>query len=287
MSQPSHYRLRVAIVYFSATNVTRSYAKVIHRHLNEHNCDAHLFDITPHIARQNHLPINHYDAFIFGFPVFADFSPSVIHSWLPTLQGAGKKCAQFFTYGARSSGHAHYHTAHLLHQADFQVLLSAEFLGRHTFNVAGWQVIPDRPNGSDFQLAKQFADLSFSKFMDENTQPYIPPRLDGFAESFARLQTRLPKAVRAYTNPTRIKENCRMCRLCETQCPTLAFNADTGLSDPATCIECMHCVCICPDEAIKPDARMKDVYQKFLERHQLTEEIMNAKQGIIFQAENL
>jgi ferredoxin/flavodoxin len=282
MNEFKYSRLRIAIVYFSATNVTRSYATVIQRHLNEQNCDAHVFDITPHVARQNRLPINQYDAFIFGFPVFADFSPSVIHTWLPTLNGLNKKCAQFFTYGARSSGHAHYHTAQLLRKSHFQLVLSAEFLGRHTFNIAGWQIIPDRPNIADFQLAKQFADLSFSKFMDEEAQAYKPPKLDGFAESFARLQTRLPKAVRAYTNPTRVIENCRMCRLCETQCPTLAFNADTGLSDPATCIECMHCVCICPDEAIKPDVRMKDEYPKFLQRHQLTEEMMNAKQGIIF-----
>ena len=275
---------RIAIIYFSATNVTRSYAKVIQRHLNENNADAHLFDITPHIARQSHLPLNHYDAFIFGFPVFADFSPLVIHNWLPTLNGLGKKCAQFFTYGARSSGHAHYHTAKMLSEANFKLILSAEFLGRHTFNVAGWQVIPDRPNTADFELAKQFADLSLSLFKDEEAQEYVPPKLDGFAETLERLQGRLPKAERAYTNPTRVKENCRMCRLCETQCPTLAFNADTGLSDPATCIECMHCVFICPDDAIKPDAHMKEVYPNFLQRHHLTDEIMNAKQGIIFQA---
>ena len=275
--------LRIAIIYFSATNVTRSYAKVIRRYLNENLADAHLFDITPHTARQSHLPISHYDAFIFGFPVFADFSPLVIHDWLPTINGLGKKCTQFFTYGARSSGHAHYHTAKMLSESNFKVMLSAEFLGRHTFNVAGWQVIPNRPNAADFELGKQFADLSLSIFKKDNAPEYIPPQLDGYADSLTRVQSRLPKAERAYTNPIRVKENCRMCRLCETQCPSLAFNADTGLSDPATCIECMHCVCICPDEAIKPDARMKDAYPGFLQRYHLTDEIMNAKQGIIFQ----
>ena len=274
---------RIAIVYFSATNVTRSYAKKIRHHLHENNIDAHLFDVTSHIARQNHLPVNQYDFFIFGFPVFADFSPLVIHNWLATIDGLGKKCTQFFTYGARSSGHAHYHTAKLLSESNFKVMLSAEFLGRHTFNVAGWQVIPDRPNTADFQLAKQFTDLSLSTFKDKKASEYVPQKLDGYAESLQRLQTRLPKAERAYTNPTRVKENCRMCRLCESQCPTLAFNADTGLSDPATCIECMHCVCICPDKAIQPDAHMKDVYPAFLQRYHLTDEIMNAKQGIIFQ----
>ena len=275
---------RIAIIYFSATNVTRSYAKVIQRHLNENQADAHLFDVTPHIARQSHFPINHYDAFIFGFPVFADFSPLVIHEWLPSIDGLEKKCTQFFTYGARSSGHAHFHTAKMLSESNFKVMLSAEFLGRHSFNVAGWQIIPDRPDKADFQLAKQFADLSLSVFNNDNSPEYIPPELEGYDETLERLHARLPKAERAYTNPTRTKENCRMCRLCETQCPSLAFNADTGLSNPATCIECMHCVCICPDKAIQPDARMKDAYPNFLQRHQLTDEIMNAKQGIIFHS---
>ena len=126
--------------------------------------------------------------------------------------------------------------------------------------------------------------MSLTKFNDENASKYTPPKLEGFTKSYKRLQTRLPKTERAYSNPTRVKENCRMCRLCETQCPTLAFNADTGLSDPATCIECMHCVNICPDEAIHPDARMKDLYPAFLQRYDLTEEIMNGKNGIIFQA---
>jgi NAD-dependent dihydropyrimidine dehydrogenase PreA subunit/flavodoxin len=277
---------RIAIIYFSATNVTRSYAKVIHRHLNLNHADAHLFDITPYIARQSHLPVNQYDFFIFGFPVFADFSPLVIHDWIPTIEGMGKKCTQFFTYGARSSGHAHYHTAKILTEANFRVMLSAEFLGRHTFNIAGWTAIPDRPNNTDFALAQQFADLSLSAFLNKEAPEYTPPQLDGYDESFQRLQSRLPKTERAYTNPTRVKENCRMCRLCETQCPTLAFNADTGLSNPATCIECMHCVCICPDNAIQADARMKDVYPEFLKRYHLTDEIMAAKQGLIFQPEN-
>ena len=52
----------------------------------------------------------------------------------------------FFTYGGRTTGYAHFHTKLLLEQAGFQVQFSAEFLGRHTFNLAGWRVLPHRPD---------------------------------------------------------------------------------------------------------------------------------------------
>jgi len=72
-----------------------------------------------------------------------------------------------------------------------------------------------------------------------------------------------------------------MCRDCETECPTQAFDADMGLSDPERCIECMHCVYICPDEVLKVDERMKDAYEGFLTSWHLTEDMMNAKKSKI------
>jgi Fe-S-cluster-containing hydrogenase component 2 len=75
-----------------------------------------------------------------------------------------------------------------------------------------------------------------------------------------------------------------MCRDCEIECPTQAFDADTGLSDPERCIECMRCVYICPDQVLRVDG-LKDVYAGFLTYWHLTEEMMNAKKSkIITQA---
>ena len=65
-----------------------------------------------------------------------------------------------------------------------------------------------------------------------------------------------------------------MCRDCENECPTQAFDADTGLSDFERCIEC-------PDRVIKVDERMKDVYADFLANWHLTEEMMNEKKSKI------
>ena len=72
-----------------------------------------------------------------------------------------------------------------------------------------------------------------------------------------------------------------MCRLCETECPSQAFDADTGLSDPGRCIECMHCVYICPDEVLKIDERMAGVYKGFKQDWDLDEAMMEAKKSKI------
>ncbi len=72
-----------------------------------------------------------------------------------------------------------------------------------------------------------------------------------------------------------------MCRDCETECPTQAFDADMGLSDPERCIECMHCVYICPEKVLRVDERIKDAYEGFLTYWHLTEDTMNIKKSKI------
>ena len=96
--------ITIAIIYFSGTHVTFSYAKVIRERLVSLGCEVKLVNVTPHAARLEPFPTNDFDAFIFGFPVYADFAPSVIHEWLPTLDGDGKRCGMFFTYGGQNNG---------------------------------------------------------------------------------------------------------------------------------------------------------------------------------------
>jgi NAD-dependent dihydropyrimidine dehydrogenase PreA subunit len=240
-----------------------------------------LFNVTPYASRQEKLPINDFNSFIFGFPVFADFAPSVINEWLPTLDGQGKKCALFFTCGARTTGYAHFHTKLLLEQAGFQVLFSAEFLGRHSFNVAGWRILPERPNTQDFAVAREYADLALKRFSQDAPPVFRLQKPFGYNQIMASLEKKQKRTERSWTNPIRIEEECSMCRDCESECPNQAFDADMGLSDPGRCIDCMHCVYICPDKVIKVDEHMKDAYEGFLANWCLTEEMMNAKKSRI------
>jgi NAD-dependent dihydropyrimidine dehydrogenase PreA subunit len=169
----------------------------------------------------------------------------------------------------------------LLEQAGFRVLLSAEFLGRHTFNVGGWQILPDRPDQNDFEVAKEFANLAFTRFSNQNLTSFQLQKPFGYYQTIAAREQQTKRSERVWTNPVRVSEGCSLCRDCETECPTQSFNADTGLSDPANCIECMHCLYICPDEVIEIDPRFKGVYADFKAAWNLTEEMMQAKQSKI------
>lgn len=275
---------KIALVYFSATNVTETYAKVIKEELVRRGCEAQLFNVTSYTSRQTALPIAEFDAFIFGFPVFADFAPRVINEWLPTLAGKGKKCAMFFTYGARTTGYAHFHTKLLLEQAGFQVLFSAEFLGRHTFNLAGWRVLPNRPDEQDFGVARDFAALAIERFATDMPEIFRLQKPFGYNDKIEVLKHKKKGTERGLRHPVRFVPECQMCRRCETECPNQAFDADTGLSDPVRCIECLHCVYICPDQALRIDDRMKAAYDNFLKDWHLTEEMMNAKKSKIITA---
>lgn len=273
--------LKIALVYFSGTGVTDAYANVIGKALSELDSEVSLLDVTPYAARQVAMRVGDFDAFLFGFPVYSDFAPSVINEWIPKLDGGGKRCGMFFTYGARTTGYAHFHTKILLEAANFQVYFSAEFLGRHSFNVGGWTILPDRPDERDFAVARELAGVALDRFSNPAASPLQLQKPFGYYHAIEAMEKSTPRTERSYTNPFRVEAICSMCRDCETECPTQSFDADAGLSDPETCIECMHCLYICPDQVIQVDERMKSWYEDFKTYCHLTEAMMEAKQSKI------
>jgi NAD-dependent dihydropyrimidine dehydrogenase PreA subunit len=184
----------------------------------------------------------------------------------------------FFTYGARELELAHQITYYLLTQANFQVVLSAEFIGKHSFNVAeGWSLAEDRPNNLDFDVATEFALLSLSRFqkdfefsIDLSEFTYRPKRIRKFHGFWANFY------------PLRDSDDCSMCYMCEKECPAKAFDAISGEANRDKCIQCMHCVSICPDKVIHI-GDVSQLFEKFKNRFGLTEEVVKKKRSkIIF-----
>lgn len=159
-------------------------------------------------------------------------------------------------------------------------MLSGEFLGRHSFNVAGWAILPERPDKQDFAVAQEYAALALERFLQESPSPLSLQKPFGYERAVKWLDEPR-KTERGWTHPVRITDDCAMCRDCENECPTQAFDADLGESNPALCIECMRCVYICPDDVLKVDKRMKGAYESFKRSFHLTEEMMAAKQSKI------
>ncbi|MBN2325334.1 MAG: 4Fe-4S binding protein [Spirochaetes bacterium] len=84
-----------------------------------------------------------------------------------------------------------------------------------------------------------------------------------------------------WSSPVRNEKECSMCRNCEIEYPALAFDVDTGLSDPERCIGCMYCVYICPDKVIKIDGGIKISHDRFLDFWNMTAEMMSSRKSRI------
>ncbi len=276
--------MRIALVFFSGTGVTASITKVVSSGLIERGCTVEVFDVTSFSSRQNRLGFHRFDGAVFGFPVYMDFAPSVVNDWIQTLKGHGKPATMFFTYGARSAGFAHFHTKRLLEAAGFRVCLSAEFPGRHTFNLTGWTILPNRPDASDFAIASEYAVRACRIFRSPSPDILPLQKPSGYNETICLFGGPESKERTLRAIPERTVETCRMCRRCEKECATHAFDAITGKADPTKCIECLHCVYICPDQVLHVDERFGKSFDAFLKGFCLTNEIMEMKRSRIISS---
>ena len=113
--------MKIALIYFSPTNNTANMAKYIKEKLAnfDKNTQVDEFNITSHSKRQQNLNIDEYDAFFFGFPIYAWRAPKLARDWLQTLDGRNKKCSVFFTYGGVDPGAAHYNIKQILEDQNF------------------------------------------------------------------------------------------------------------------------------------------------------------------------
>jgi Fe-S-cluster-containing hydrogenase component 2 len=74
-----------------------------------------------------------------------------------------------------------------------------------------------------------------------------------------------------------------MCYLCEKECPAEAFNANSGKPNKKVCIQCMHCVTICPDKVLQIGDVAQLFKDYFIDKLGLTEDVVEKKKSrIIF-----
>ncbi len=242
--------MKILFAYFSATGNTQKIAGAMTTRLTELGAQVQKLDITPPEARKPGINLSPYHAAVFGSPIHSMRAPRLVRDWLDTLDGAGMKCAMFFTYGGFQVHPTHNDTRERLRRRGFTVVASAEFLGAHTFNLSGWQSMIGRPEDEDLRVAEQYADVIFHRFTGEDAEvvedldpgPYSEEQLDRF-EEFRY------KAV--YQLPTRSGADCSMCMRCQEECPAGAIEAETGEAQAGKCICCLHCVQICPDAVLK------------------------------------
>ena len=268
--------MRIGIYYFSATGVTDQISRQIASELEKQGHTTNLTNILIPETRNKPIDFSIYDFIFFGFPVFAGRAPKIAEDWITTLEGNHQKCSMFFTYGARDLEWAHQCTYYLLRSASFHVVLSAEFICRHSYNATGWTLAEDRPNQTDLDVAANFALESLSR---SESDLFFEFDLSKFAYKDQKERKEL-KGKWANFYPFRIQESCSMCFLCENECPTGAFNATNGVADRDLCIACMHCVTICPDGVIQT-GDTSVIFKRFINFLRLTPKNVSKKSSRI------
>jgi menaquinone-dependent protoporphyrinogen IX oxidase/ferredoxin len=272
--------MKVLILYFSATGNTRKLAEVIEERFAELRAEVTLRDITSYTDRQQTIDLEPYDAVVFGAPIHSWRAPRVVREWLRTLDGRGKKCSMFFTYGGFQVHPTHYSTRKILQEQNFTVVSSADFASKHTFNIGGWRAMCGRPDISDFEVAKEYADKTFDRFtgkdpaiLEELPQPELTDEVLDKIESYRfTVVTKLP---------TRDGEECSMCMICEESCPTGAMSAESGHANSDKCIVCLACMANCPEDVLKIND-LSENWSLKLELENIDEESLKGKKSRIY-----
>lgn len=271
--------MNIKIIYFSATGVTKEVAEILQQNFEELGNKTETLNILLPQDRKNAITVSKDDRFVFGFPVYASSIPKIVKTWLEQLFGFQNPCGLYLTYGARAVGQSHTDASSLLKTQGFKVVLSAEFVGRHSFNIGrGFQVVPTRPNEEDLQVARRYARELVERFSNPEV-PAIPLSIRLGPENDVDRSVTMD-FDHQNLNPRRTTESCQMCNLCESECPTLAFNALSGTTDPQKCIHCMHCTYLCPDKVITT-GDLSGFYDWFVRRFKLTDENMELKRSQI------
>jgi ferredoxin/flavodoxin len=272
--------MNIAIIFFSATGNTRKMAEVIKDAFLGENAEVDLFDVTTMDSRKANTDFSFYDALIFGLPVHSLRAPRLMRQWLKTLDGKGRKCGMFFTYGGFEIHPAHYSTAKILEERNFTVVSSAEFPGKHTYNLGGWRAFTDRPDSREFKLAKDYVKATYRRFTGEDKNMigelersiFSDEELDHFESLRYKMITTLP---------TREGAECGMCGTCESVCSTGAMDYTAGEVNPNKCIACLGCVANCPENALKINST-ELFWDKKLSMSKITETELNDQMGKIY-----
>ena len=267
--------MNIAVIYFSPTGNTAKIAQVIKENLVNLENTVELIDITYHSKRLTKIYIEKYDAFLFGFPIHYWRAPRLIRDWLKTLNGQGKRCSTFFTYGGVHVGSAHSDTISILAAQNFKVVSTAEFLAKHTYNIGGWHLLEDHPNINDFNISKEFTQKTYEKFLEKEVSEVEIESSRMTEEQLDKIETMTKRAI--YT-PFREGNECSMCKTCEEICPANAMDAEKGKPNRKLCIRCLSCIINCPDNVIKTKD-MTPLFQMLMKLTKMNEEEIDQKKS--------
>ncbi|MBE6865509.1 MAG: 4Fe-4S dicluster domain-containing protein [Ruminococcaceae bacterium] len=226
---------KVNLVYFSATDVSKKYARAMGKALEKEVVE---YDFTvPENRDPAKAPAFGKDELvILALPIYGGRIPDICLEYVEALKGDETPCVVVGTYGNRHYDDAVVEMEDMMNAQGFVVVAGAAVVGRHSFsdNIAG-----HRPDAADLEGAAEFIKLVVAKEGKKLPEGTILGNRPYKEKAAGAPNVLLPSTSDA----------CIDCMLCANTCPNGVISKENPrefAKDASFCLRCNSCYVKCP-----------------------------------------
>ena len=224
-------------IYFSPTGGTQ---KVVHIIGSAWDCETKHIDL---MDARTDFEVNKFqeeDVCIIGVPSFGGRVPGIVVRKLRRMEGNNAKAVLVCVYGNRAYEDTLLELKDTLQDAGFRCCAAVAAVAEHSIMR---QYAKGRPEKEDIEVLGRFADQIRGKINTiDNTK----------AEELVLPGSRPYKVYKGVPLKPDTDDTCNRCGLCAKTCPVHAISfTNPFITENQTCISCMHCVSVCPNESRK------------------------------------
>lgn len=221
---------RTELYYFSPTGGTKKAGEIFCKGISE---NVKTIDLSLH---NNAAEQPECELIVAAMPVFGGRIPAAAAEKLNKLDGNGKKAVTLVVYGNRAYEDALLELNNIIEERGFQIAASAALVAQHSMVS---EVGKGRPDEQDREGILDFAGKVLNKVEKDIKNPVNVPGSYPY-------KAEMSMSVTPMSLPS-----CRQCGTCADSCPTGAIrkSADGLETDADSCILCMACTAVCPQQA--------------------------------------
>ncbi|MDD5223859.1 MAG: EFR1 family ferrodoxin [bacterium] len=249
---------KVAIVFFSPRENTRTVAEWFRNIFQEKGIDARTRDLTG--LNRNGISeaeigfLERMDLLLVGSPVYSwHIAPPVewFASRLPRVHH--KLAVPFVTYGGVNSGVALAELARSLNKRGYLIAGAGKFLGKHSLMFGGKRPLGrNHPDDEEKEFAKKLVNKVISDSRGEKDSPNQiawqalnnKHALVRMLSGRVNMKSMGPMMPKISVHP----EKCTKCRVCIEACPVKVISINAEPKILKGCVYCYNCVRLCPEK---------------------------------------